>query len=299
MTRPATFVLTLVVFIAAFSSSAQTRPDARLRVTSPDGQIVFILSDALHTRAMDPASNALRYAIDFHRKWFMDESALGLEIEGQPPLGPGMKLIHADMHPQDDAVAPDKTKTVRERYNAALVDLADDAGRKLSLQVCVFDDGVAFRYVLPTQPSTRPVRIEGELTQFVFNKNATVYPFVLDAPANASAIQSQPRAVSNLPPEWRIGLPLLGEVIGVGWVSIAEARMAGYPGIDLRKDKSTLGVYPQFVPSPLELNADPTAVTSAQLPFFTSWRLLIIANNRSDAMASDLAARLARLSSRP
>ena len=40
-------------------------------------------------------------------------------------------------------------------------DLADDSGRKLSLEIRAYDDGIAFRYILPKQPSIQNVRIEG------------------------------------------------------------------------------------------------------------------------------------------
>ena len=302
MMRLASRLLTLGVFIAAASSFGQKQPDTRLRVASPDGQIVFILSDAPHTHAVEPASNDLRYSVDFHTKWLMDESVLGLKIAGQPPLGPGMKQIHVETHPHDEAHAAPlgKTKTARDRYNSALVDLADDAGRKLTLEIRAYYEGVAFRYILPNQPSLQNPQIERELTQFVYNKNATVYPSIVNALPKAPAIQGQPRAVSNVSPQWLIGLPLNGEVLGVGWVSIAEAGVSGYPGIDLRKEGSALGFYTQFAPRAPELSSVQTVLSPPeQTPFTGPWRVLIIADNRSGVLASDLIARLGALASQP
>ena len=302
MTRLTSRLLTLVVFIAAASSFAQKPLDTRLRVASPDGQIVFILSDAPHTHAVDPASSDLRYSIDFRTKWLMDESSLGLKVAGQPPLGPGMNQVHLETPPRDDAhaVSPGKTKTARGRYNSALVDLADDAGRKLTLEIRAYDDGVAFRYILPNQPSLQNPQIERELTQFVYNENATVYPSILNALPNALAIQGQPRAVGNVSPQWLLGLPLTGQVIGIGWVSIAESRIGSYPGIDLRKEKSALGFYTQFAPRSPEVSAEQTVLSPPeQTPFTGPWRVLIIAGNRSDVVASDLVTRLGASPAQP
>ena len=53
-------------------------------------------------------------------------------------------------------------------------------GRKLSIEVRAFDDGVAFRYIVPEQPDLKNVRIEQELTEFRFRKDATLYPLILD-----------------------------------------------------------------------------------------------------------------------
>lgn len=300
MIRFSSCILAFSAFAPALLCVAQNQPDTRLRVASPDGQIVFILSDAPHTHAVDPASNDLRYSVDFHKKWLMDESELGLKLENQPPLGPGMKQVSVDTRPHDEAAVVGKTRTARNRYNSALVDLADDSGRKLSLESRVFNDGIAFRYIVPRQSALQSIRVEHELTQFFYNKNATVYPAIVNALPNATAIQDQPRAVSNLSPQWLIRLPLTGEVLGLGWVSIAESQTSGYPRIDLRKEKSALGFYTQFATRPPELNAEQIILSPPeQTPFTGPWRVLIIADNRSDVMASDLVARLGASAAQP
>ena len=38
------------------------------------------------------ATDDLRYAVEFHGKRLMDSARLGLELVGQPALGPGMHL---------------------------------------------------------------------------------------------------------------------------------------------------------------------------------------------------------------
>ena len=36
---------------------------------------------------------SLRYSVDFHGKRLIDESELGLDLQGRPPLGPGWRLV--------------------------------------------------------------------------------------------------------------------------------------------------------------------------------------------------------------
>jgi hypothetical protein len=74
----------------------------RLKVASPNGQIVFILGDAKASQALEPGVNDLRYAVDFRGKWLMDESVLGLKLEGQPALGPGMKQVGVQTSRHDE-----------------------------------------------------------------------------------------------------------------------------------------------------------------------------------------------------
>lgn len=283
--KTVTLLASQLFALASFTSApstAQKPPDTRLRIASPDGQIVFILSDAPHTHALDPASNDLRYSVDFHKKWFMDESVLGIKLEGRPALGPGMKQMAMR------TVQGDRAHAKPVPCNDVFVDLADDAGRKLSLEVRAYNDGVAFRYIVPRQPALQTVRVESELTQFVYNKNATVYPSIVNALSNAPAIQDRPRAVANVSPQWLIAMPLLSQVIDVGWVSIDETKTEGYPALLLRKVNTALGFQTEFASSAAQ-NAtaakDQAAITS-------SWRVLAIGDVRSTIVTPDLVSRL-------
>lgn len=266
--------------------NAQNSTDTRLRVSSPHGQIVFILSDAPHTHAMDAANNDLRYAVDFHGKWLMDESALGLKVEGQAPLGPGMKQVNVrtGQHDETYTIPVGKTSSVRDYYNSAQVDLADDAGRKLTIEVRAYDDGVAFRYVLPKQPSMENVRIEHELTQFVYNSDATLYPLVLDGFQTPYEDEYLVREVSGIHRDWLIGLPLLGEVPGVGWVAVTEADIEHYAGMYLRKDKVKFGLRAELSP---RLDNAAVAVED-QAPVTTPWRVLMIGDQPGRLVGSNI-----------
>src|SRR5208282_6751055 len=172
----------LLTVLVAANSLAQSPAVARLKVASPNGQIVFILGDAKASQALEPGVNDLRYAVDFQGKWLMDESVLGLKLEGQPALGPGMKQLQVQtgQHDETYTIPVGKTSSVRDHYNSALADFVDDSGRKLSIEVRAFDDGVAFRYIVPKQPAIGQARIAHELTEFTYANDASTYPLILD-----------------------------------------------------------------------------------------------------------------------
>jgi len=271
---------------AVLTAAAQKELAARLRVTSPDGQVTFILSDAPHTHVIEPGDNDLRYAVDFHGKWLMDESVLGMEVEGQPALGPGMIQVGAQLGQHDDtySIPVGKTSSVRDHYNSALVDLADDSGRKLSVEIRAYDDGVAFRYILPKQPSLQNVRIEHELTQFCYAKDATLYPLVLEGFQSAYEDEYQVRQVSGIHHDWLIGLPLLGEVPGVGWVAVTEADIDNYAGMYLRKDKPAFGLHAELSPHVDQ----PSIAVEDQAPVTTPWRVLMIGDTPGRLVESNI-----------
>src|ERR1700729_1649036 len=112
-----------------------------LQVSSPNGQIEFTLS----------AQAALHYSVSFRGKSLIDESELGLDLQGQAPLGPGWRFVNAQHSSADESytVPVGKTKDVRNHYNSIVAEFSGDSGAKLSIEVRAFDDGVAFRFVVP------------------------------------------------------------------------------------------------------------------------------------------------------
>ncbi len=158
---------------------AQSPGVARLKVASPDGQIVFILGDATASQALEPGVNDLRYAVDFHGKWLMDESVLGLKLEGQPALGPGYEA--------SPACKPASTMRPTPFLSARPAACAIITTRRLSILRMIPGESCRLKSVRSTTesrsatsfpinlPSTS-VRIEHELTQFRYAKDATLYP---------------------------------------------------------------------------------------------------------------------------
>ncbi len=141
-------VCLLALFVTAGFLSAQTPGIAGwnsspVSVISPNGQIALTLSD-------DGAAG-LVYSVKFHGKQLIAESKLGLELVGQQPLGPWMKLAGTQTESADETytLPLGKTREVRNHYNGERADYSDLDGRKISIELRAFDDGVAFRYLVP------------------------------------------------------------------------------------------------------------------------------------------------------
>jgi alpha-glucosidase len=282
--RPSLFCLP--VLCASAVALAQNANVPRIRVASPDGQIVFLLGDSTASQALNPGVNDVRYAVDFRGEWLMDESVMGLKLEGQQALGRGMKQVRVQtgQHDETYTIPVGKTSAVRDHYNSALVDLADDAGRKLSIEVRAFDDGVAFRYIVPAQPGLEKIRIEHELTQFHYSKDATTYPLILDGFQSSYEDEYQVRQVSGIHRDWLVALPLLAEVPGTGWVAITEADIDNYAGMYLRKAD-----VPFALRAELSSRMGNAAIAvEADAPVTTPWRVLMIANDPGRLIESNI-----------
>ena len=309
MTYLRAIVFCLLAFFAVETASAQAKDATPLnhpsdedlslgtpvRVTSPDGQIVFLLFDATPaTEAGGQAANqprpkeGLRYAVEFHGKRLIQESRLGLELAGQPALGPGMRKTGAQPGSADESytIPVGKTSTVRNHYNSLLAGFQDAAGRKLSVEARVFNDGVAFRYIVPEQPSLKQVRIARESTQFAYAKDATAYPLLLDGFQSPYEDEYTQRLVSGLHADWLIGLPFLAEEPGVGWVAITEANIDNYAGMYLRKDKEFLSLNLRAELSPRV--DEPGVAVEATAPFNSPWRVLMIGDEPGRLIESNM-----------
>ncbi len=240
------------------------------------------------------AGDDLRYAVEFHGKGLIAASKLGLELAGQPALGPGMRKTGEQPESKDESytIPVGKTSTVRDHYNGVRADFTDASGRKLTIEVRAFDDGVAFRYIVPEQPGIGKTRIAHELTEFTYAKDASTYPLILDGYQSSWEDEYQLRNVSGLHQDWLIGLPYLANVPGVGWAAVSEADIENYPGMYLRK---TGGFGSRTLRAELSPHADRNgamdasyAVETATAPFRSPWRVLMIADEPGRLIESNI-----------
>jgi alpha-glucosidase len=281
-----------LVFVTA--GSAQSDKATAVTATSPNGQIVFQLSEGtVRTPGSASPSPVLEYTVQFHGQRLMDSASLGIKIAGQPDLGPGVRLIASEPESQDESysIPVGKTSTVRNHYNGVRADYQDASGRKLSIEIRAFDDGVAFRYMVPEQPSMAQIRIVNELTEFHFAKDAVTYPLVLESYQSSYEDEYQVRNVNGLHRDWIIAAPFLANVAGTGWVAIAEANIDNYAGMYLRK----MGGQPSFaIRADLSPHVDASGKTDSSYavetsaPFSSPWRVLMIGNEPASLIESNI-----------
>ena len=245
-------------------------------VRSPDGRIVFRLFNGPPPDSTAPLPR-LAYQVDFQGKPVIDTSYLGYEIFSAVPLGDKLSLTKATSRTVDEAytVPAGKVRTVRNYYNETIAEYIQNGstGRLLTLEVRAFNDGVAFRYWVPQSPPLEDMLIENEITQFVFTQDATAYPLLLRHFQTGYEDQYTKTTLSGIHPESIIGLPLLVEQPGVGWVAISEADLDEYAGLYLRhEDGRTLRA--QLSP---RLDGSTLAV-HLRTPLASPWRVLMIAD---------------------
>ena len=293
MTRTRLMLICLFALSATQISLGQQADTGARRVSSPDGSITFLLSGALPVvdetgvfAAKNPVESSMFYAVEFRGKRVIEHSRLGLELAGPGALGPGMRESAPPTGQADETytIPVGKTKAVRNNYNWLRADFADRSDHKISVEVRVFNDGVAFRYTIPDQPSIHQVKIAHELTEFTFAKDATSYPLLLEGFQTPYEDEYTMRQVSGLHKDWLIGLPFLAEEPGLGWVAITEADIDNYAGMYLKKAPGAFALRSELSPHV----DDASIAVDTPAPANSPWRVLLIADEPGRLIESNM-----------
>ena len=249
------FLALAILLASGISTWAQ---DER-HVSSPDGQIhfrIFLIQPA-------PAEFVrIAYQVFFHGKPLLDTSYLGLDIHDQPLLGENVGLVGS------------KISETRS-YSSLLAEYMQNGslGRRVNIEVRVYNDGIAFRYVLPQSGPLMDFLMENEVTEFCLAEDAGIY----------ASDRKERVPLSHLGDDARLKLPVLVEQANVGWLSIGEVPAGKYPPMSLThsEGKVLLTRLPQHW-------EPPSVAYHGTTPMTTPWRVVLIGDSREAVMGSKI-----------
>ncbi len=279
----------LVLAAVCFTGFAWAQGDL-VTVTSPNGQIEF---DLFLTRQPDPSEPLVRlaYQVFFKNKKLMDTSFMGLNIRDQPILGVNVGLERSKKNTVDEVyrVPAGKAGRIRDHYNSLTAEYLQNGslGRQITVEVRAFDDGVAFRYVIPWSDQMVNARIDDEFTEFQFAKDAESYPLILsDFETNYEDGYSR-MPLSAIHADSLVGLPFLVEQPGVGWVAVTEADIDNYAGMYLRHEQGHT-----MISTLTPRRDDNTTAVLQHAPSVTPWRVLLIGSEPGTLIESNIVSSL-------
>ncbi|HEX8041834.1 MAG TPA: glycoside hydrolase family 97 N-terminal domain-containing protein, partial [Chryseosolibacter sp.] len=206
-----------------------TTPADPPKILSPDSALEFNVY---------AENGQLRYSVAFHGKPIIEASPLGLILDNAN-LGEGVSLGKADWY-EANATLPCRGKhsTATDHYKGVRIPVEHKRSKvRYTLEVRVYNDGVAFRYVVPGNGARV---LNGEATGFFVPAGSTVWHHGIASmhyeekhkKSDVSAI----RADEWVAPPMTIRLP--GEL---GYASITESgiiksRGENFPGMALQAD---------------------------------------------------------------
>jgi alpha-glucosidase len=177
--------------------------------------------------------NSLAYQVFWRGKLVIDTSCMGLNIHFQEPyLGENVGL--SSSKPIQDPA-----------YNGLFADYLQNSttGRRIQLEIRAYNDGVAFRYLLPKQTPLLDLLIEDEGTEFHFAHHA-------GRPA-------------------QVGLPYVEALPAGDWLGIFESRVPDFPPAALVPTGPDT-----FVTHLPDKPGDPGIAYSGMTPWIGPWRIV-------------------------
>jgi len=230
------------VLLLAFATAAFALDDRA--VTSPDGRITF----RVFVASQEPGGpSRLAYQVLVQGRLVIETSFLGMEIENQEPLlGENDGLTSS----RSDSAADYRSLTAEFMQNGSI-------GRRINVEARVYNEGIAFRYVLPRQTPLEELLLDDEVTEFRFPQN-------VDTPDRAP-------------------LPLIVAQPGGGWMAITEVRSGAYPPASLAHlNANTL------VTRLAHRGNNPDIALEGTTPLTGPWRVLIFGTDKDRLLQSGI-----------
>ncbi|QAY76642.1 glycoside hydrolase family 97 protein [Sphingosinicella sp. BN140058] len=281
---------TRIVLAALLTVASSPALAADLRLASPNGRVEIVVGIS--------AQRQPTYAVSFDGKPVIAPSGLGLDLVKGGRLSYGLSVTGSTRQSVDRryTLFAGKARDVQERFNELSVDLRENdpgaAGRTLRIVFRAYDDGAAFRYVLPVQAQTAGTDIAGEMTRFDFPSDYQCWGLNLGKFGSSHEGEFDPVRASSLREHNLYDAPLVCST-GDGGTSfaLAEADLKHYAGMYLQ-GRGDGGLGAQIKLSPRlddPLVAVRTRIGSETL---SPWRVVMLADAPAKLLQSNLIASL-------
>ncbi len=268
------FTYSMVVILALTISMNVIAQNKEYQVVSPDKNI--IVTTRLNNKGQ------LQYHIRYGDNTILQWSALGFEFFNMPALKTGLTVADVKKYSKDTIWEQvwGEQHWVKENFNQLLLTLKEKKGsrRTFRLNFKVFNDGVGFRYEIPSQNGIDSIIIKEELTEFNFpdHHNAWWIPVHRYNSYYESLYQLTPMNVIDT-----ANTPITIETKNGYYLAIHEANLTDYASMTLLKRDST-----HFISCLVPWSDGVKVYTKA--PMQTPWRILIIGQKPGDLVTSTL-----------
>jgi alpha-glucosidase len=218
------------------------------QVSSPNGQVEFRIFIA---QPNDGGLSQLAYQVLYHGKLALDVSWMGLDIHMQEPLlGNNLGLTHSSTA----STALYHSLTLEYIQNGTV-------GRRINVEIRAYDDGVAFRYMVPRVTPLYEIPIHEEGTGFSF----------VQADALAKTEVNTP-----------FDLPFVANEPGIGPVAVTEIGLPGFPPMHLVHAGGT-----DLMSRLAHTGPDPLIAYDGKTPLTCPWRLIIFGYDKDHLKQSE------------
>jgi alpha-glucosidase len=196
-----------------------------IQVASPDGKIKFTIL---------PNAERLTFTVTMGNTVAIDSSPIAMKLDGYD-LSSGVVFNNLERYSIDESYPwYGGHATAVNQCNGAKLSLTHDLSfTSYTLEIRVFNDGVAYRHVIPGDENT--LRVPDEYSAFVIPDGSTLwYGGLADGHYETEFVK---KSISEVHAgEWA-GPPLTFKLpLDAGYASITEANLVNYSGMGLEAD---------------------------------------------------------------
>ncbi|MGN0853698.1 MAG: glycoside hydrolase family 97 protein [Kiritimatiellia bacterium] len=266
-------------FLAGGMALALAALGATETLVSPDGTISVSVG----------ADGDLSWSVARKGVELVKPSRLGLDFLFQSPWR-NFRVLSARRRSHDDAWTTRlyKKERIRDRANELELALEDGEGRLLTLVFRAYDEGVAFRYVVPEQKAFDGFQLRGEFTQWRFPEGADGWFTSYSNWVSSQENHFRRRKISEIGAKELVGMPAIVNVGGQR-VALCEADLTNWAGIYYRvpakgqpPDASVLEA--ALTPLPPSNACAKDVAVIRMTPAASPWRVMICADSDVDLL---------------
>lgn len=248
-----------------------------IQLLSPDGKIAFVLSIQ---------KNKPLYSVAYHNEILVQPSTLNLVFDDGSALD-NCKMLQVPIFSagtDNYNLVVGKTSSVSQPYKQAIIYLESLVGVKyrINLEIKVFNDGLAFRYVLPSQSSKLSYTLLNENTQFNLAGNPIVKALLLPNFTTSHEGLYTTASLNQIKADTLMDMPTLFQFKNKTFMAITEAALLNYAGMYLAKHDGILTSRLSPLPEQNMIKV------KAQLPHQTPWRVLLISDRIGALIESNI-----------
>ena len=260
------------LFLSLYTFAQKT-----MQLSSPDGNIVFTLS----ANETVPA-----YSISYKKSIIIQQSSLNVVIEGMGLLQKAVinKVAAIKEVNENYILAVGKASRVNNHYRQTVISLQDkiNAAYKIDIEIKVFNDGLAFRYLFPKQKSKTSLVLLDEKTDFNFTGDPIVKALPLPNFTSSHEGFYITAPLSKFQEDTLMDIPALFQLPHKIYVAITEAALLDYAGMYLIKNKG-------IISSRLSPLPNQTAIkVKATFPHKSPWRVFLISDRMGALIESNI-----------
>jgi alpha-glucosidase len=257
---------------------------SEITLFSPDSNLQLIV--------LTTDNSQLKYELKYMDQPVVQPSSMGVTVDGLN-LGEGVVVGDENRYDGDETYAwRGVHSTAVNHFQGTKVAITHKkSGTKYTIELRAFDDGIAFRYIIPGQ--ARRV-VNGESTKFVLPARSTVWHH--DFHMHYEGIHSK-SDVAEIKPETWVAPPLTVKLPhDLGYAAISEAALVNFSGMGLQADgrngfEARLG-HEQPVSYPYELRYDDAERLKAPAALAgniqTPWRVILVGPDLNTLVNSDI-----------